>query len=82
MAFRDTWHRTLVYFGLAEDDAYEDDELEPYHEPEVELQDSYRERLLKMIERIEDLPEPLLPMSSTSAWISSARWTAVVSVEK
>jgi cell division inhibitor SepF len=44
MAFRDTWHRTLVYFGLAEDDAYEDDELEPYQEPEVELQDSYRER--------------------------------------
>jgi len=43
MAFRDTWHRTLVYFGLAEDDAY-DEELEPYGEPEVELQDSYRER--------------------------------------
>jgi cell division inhibitor SepF len=34
MAFRDTWHRTLVYFGLAEDDAYEDEEVEPYHEPE------------------------------------------------
>ncbi len=44
MAFRDTWHRTLVYFGLAEDEAYEDDELESYSEPEVELQDSYRER--------------------------------------
>ena len=44
MAFRDTWHRTLVYFGLAEDDAYDDDDLEPYREPEVELQDSYRER--------------------------------------
>jgi cell division inhibitor SepF len=43
MAFRDTWHRTLVYFGLAEDEAYEDD-LEPYSEPEVEMQDSYRER--------------------------------------
>ena len=43
MAFRDTWHRTLVYFGLAEDEAYEDD-VEPYHEPETELQDSYRER--------------------------------------
>jgi cell division inhibitor SepF len=42
MAFRDTWHRTLVYFGLAEDEAYEDDE--PYAEPEEELQDSYRER--------------------------------------
>ena len=44
MAFRDTWHRTLVYFGLAEDDAYEDDDAEPYSEPEVELQDTYRER--------------------------------------
>jgi cell division inhibitor SepF len=44
MAFRDTWHRTLVYFGLAEDDAYDEDELEPYAEPEAELQDTYRER--------------------------------------
>jgi len=44
MAFRDTWHRTLVYFGLAEDDAYEDDDIEPYPEPEAELQDSYRDR--------------------------------------
>src|SRR2546423_9830880 len=43
MAFRDTWHRTLVYFGLAEDEAYED-EVEPYQEPEVELQDTYRDR--------------------------------------
>jgi cell division inhibitor SepF len=44
MAFRDTWHRTLVYFGLAEDTAYEEEEIEPYTEPEVELQDTYRER--------------------------------------
>ncbi len=44
MAFRDTWHRTLVYFGLAEDDVYEDEELEPYGEPEAEIQDTYRER--------------------------------------
>ena len=43
MALRDTWHRTLVYFGLAEDDVY-DEELEPYSEPEVEIQDTYRER--------------------------------------
>jgi cell division inhibitor SepF len=43
MAFRDTWHRTLVYFGLAEDDAYEE-EVEPYQEPEVDLQDTYRDR--------------------------------------
>ena len=44
MAFRDTWHRTLVYFGLAEDEAYDDEEIEPYAEPEVDPQDSYRER--------------------------------------
>ena len=44
MAFRDTWHRTLVYFGLAEDDLYEDEELEPYSEPETTIEDSYRER--------------------------------------
>jgi cell division inhibitor SepF len=43
MAVRDTWHRFLVYFGLAEDDAYED-EAEGYPEPEVDLQDTYRDR--------------------------------------
>jgi cell division inhibitor SepF len=43
MAFRDTWHRTLVYFGLAEDHAYEE-EAESHHEPEVELEDRYRDR--------------------------------------
>jgi cell division inhibitor SepF len=45
MAFRDTWHRALVYFGLAED-RWEDDEPEPArgHEPEAELEDRYRER--------------------------------------
>jgi cell division inhibitor SepF len=42
MALRDTWHRTLVYFGLAEeDDGYVD---EPDVEPEAELEDRYRER--------------------------------------
>ncbi|MGI8428979.1 MAG: cell division protein SepF [Solirubrobacteraceae bacterium] len=43
MAFRDTWHRTLVYFGLTEDHAYEE-EGEHYAEPEVEPQDTYSER--------------------------------------
>ena len=43
MALRDTWHRTLVYFGLAEDEEYRDEpDLEP--EPEAELEDRYRER--------------------------------------
>jgi cell division inhibitor SepF len=44
MAFRDTWHRTLVYFGLAEDrDPYEE-EIVDYREPEEELENRYRER--------------------------------------
>lgn len=43
MALRDTWHRTLVYFGLAEED---DPRYEVVHdtEPEAELEDRYRER--------------------------------------
>jgi cell division inhibitor SepF len=61
MAFRDTWHRALVYFGLAVEHDYEDEpdyeqrdrgrsaprerEREPqYAEPEVDLEDQYRER--------------------------------------
>ena len=44
MAFRDTWHRTLVYFGLAEDrDPYDEEPVE-YREPEEELESRYRER--------------------------------------
>jgi cell division inhibitor SepF len=44
MAFRDTWHKTLVYFGLAEDrDAYDEVEPDP-REPEEELESRYRER--------------------------------------
>ena len=44
MAFRDTWHRTLLYFGLADDEEDYEEEPEPYAEPEVELQDRYRDR--------------------------------------
>ena len=45
MALRDTWHRALVYFGLAEDDRYVDDD-EPLEdvEPESELEERYRDR--------------------------------------
>jgi len=44
MAFRDTWHRTLVYFGLAEDrDPYDEEPADP-REPEEELESRYRER--------------------------------------
>jgi cell division inhibitor SepF len=44
MAFRDTWHRTLLYFGLADDEESFDDEPEAYSEPEPEPQESYRDR--------------------------------------
>jgi cell division inhibitor SepF len=46
MAFRDSWHRALVYFGLAEDHEHELYETDPHGEaePEVELEDRYRER--------------------------------------
>jgi cell division inhibitor SepF len=53
MAFRDSWHRALVYFGLAEDrDPYEEDEGAPEsapprgraYEPEADLEDQYRDR--------------------------------------
>jgi cell division inhibitor SepF len=47
MGFSDSWHRTLVYFGLAEDrDAYQEEEEQPaaIREPEADLEDRYRER--------------------------------------
>jgi cell division inhibitor SepF len=46
VAFRDSWHRTLVYFGLAEerDPAFEDEDERPRREPEEDLQERYRER--------------------------------------
>jgi cell division inhibitor SepF len=41
MAFRDSWHSALVYFGLAEEyhDDYEEDVA-----PEAAIEDTYRER--------------------------------------
>jgi cell division inhibitor SepF len=46
MGFSDTWHRTLVYFGLAEDRAaYDEDDAVPEpRQAEAELEDRYRER--------------------------------------
>jgi cell division inhibitor SepF len=44
MAFRDSWHSALVYFGLAEEyhDDYEDEVVGAG--PESEIEDRYRER--------------------------------------
>ena len=47
MAFSDSWHKALVYFGLAEERHYEDDEPEPERDrrpAEAELEDRYSER--------------------------------------
>ena len=44
MAFRDSWHKALVYFGLAEERHAAYDEEPDDFEPEQELQESYRER--------------------------------------
>jgi len=43
VSFGDLWNRTLVYFGIAEEDEdyYEDDEI---YEPGESLEQSYRER--------------------------------------
>ncbi|MGD0196288.1 MAG: cell division protein SepF [Solirubrobacteraceae bacterium] len=42
MALKDSWHRTLVYFGLAEE--YDDEDYDPDTGPELALEDRYRER--------------------------------------
>jgi cell division inhibitor SepF len=42
MALKDSWHRTLVYFGLAEE--YDDEDFDPDTGPELALEDRYRER--------------------------------------
>jgi cell division inhibitor SepF len=42
MAFRDSWHSALVYFGLAEE--YPHDEYDDEPTPEADLEDRYRDR--------------------------------------
>ena len=43
MAFRDTWHRALVYFGLAEDPEHRYDEDDDYYEPDTVSEDAVAE---------------------------------------
>jgi cell division inhibitor SepF len=43
MAFSDSWHKALVYFGLAEERTYVDDPP-PEPEPEAQIEERYRER--------------------------------------
>jgi cell division inhibitor SepF len=43
MAFRDTWHRALVYFGLAEDPEYRYEDGDDYYEPDTVSEDEVPE---------------------------------------
>jgi cell division inhibitor SepF len=47
MAFKDSWHRALVYFGLAEErDPYHEDE--PYEEAELEERPRERQNIRRL----------------------------------
>ena len=51
MGVRDLWHRTLVYFGLAEDESYYDDD-EEVTAAQADIDRTYRERAsVRRIER-------------------------------
>ena len=52
MGFSDLWSRTLVYFGIAEDEEWDDDGLET---SERQLEESYRRRDRQNVRR---LPRP------------------------
>ena len=66
MGFSDLWNRTLVYFGIAEDEEWDDDELQT---SEQQLDESYRRRDRQNVRRLpssveaegwesEESPEP------------------------
>ncbi len=64
MAFRDSWHSALVYFGLAEEyhDDYEDEAA-----PEAEIEDRYRERPnVRRLRRRRDEYEDIFPEEDTT----------------
>jgi cell division inhibitor SepF len=74
MAFRDSWHRALVYFGLAEEYHDEYDE----HPAEHEVEDRYRERanvrrLRRRGDEIDDIFAEEEPRGRTGAALRSVR---------
>jgi cell division inhibitor SepF len=55
MAFRDSWHRALVYFGLAEDrDPYEEELDEPQPEPRADERPRERQNVRRLNRRRRD----------------------------
>jgi cell division inhibitor SepF len=64
MAFRDSWHSALVYFGLAEE--YHDD-YEEEQGPEAEIEDRYRERPnVRRLRRRRDEYDDIFPEEETT----------------
>src|SRR6476619_5148237 len=55
MALRDTWHRALVYFGLAEDHDY-GPEYEEFDEPETGSEDVFEGRRERGSAQVRRLP--------------------------
>src|SRR4029079_7505488 len=49
MGFSDLWNRTLVYFGIAEDEEWDDDQLQT---SEQQLEDNYRRRDRQNVRRL------------------------------
>jgi cell division inhibitor SepF len=49
MGFSDLWNRTLVYFGIAEDEEWDDDELQT---SEQQLEETYRRRDRQNVRRL------------------------------
>ncbi len=54
MGFSDLWNRTLVYFGIAEDEEWEDDDGYATNE---QLEESYRRRDRQNVRRLPNAPE-------------------------
>ena len=54
MGFSDLWNRTLVYFGIAEDEEWDDDQLQT---SEQQLEESYRRRDRQNVRRLPNSAE-------------------------
>ncbi len=69
MGFGDLWNRTLVYFGIAEDEEWDDDQLETN---EQQLEDSSRRRDRQNVRRLPSSAEAEGWESEESAVASQA----------
>jgi cell division inhibitor SepF len=68
MGFGDLWNRTLVYFGIAEDEEWDDDQLAT---SEQQLEESYRRRDRQNVRRLPSTAEAEGWESEESAAVTS-----------